>query len=152
MSACPSKLGRLWLAIAALVGAWDAAAQAPRPLAPSEAQARAIGTGHRLFDANCARCHGTDAKGTADAPNLLRRVRGMSQDRFVEAVLRRYTWSVPSSEAGSEAAVRDAMTRGLLERNPEGSAMPAWEGVSIVRSGVDDLFKYLAAQATKDMR
>ena len=53
--------------------------------------------GWRVFRANCARCHGPDATGTSKAPNLLERVKPMSETRFIGTVLQRYKWVLPSS-------------------------------------------------------
>jgi mono/diheme cytochrome c family protein len=108
-------------------------------------------SGRDLFQANCARCHGADATGTADAPNLLQRIKGMSEDRFSSTVLRRYAWTVPSSESGSEAAVRQAMLRGLLEPRST-AAMPAWEGNAAVANGVKEIFGYLQGEAGRATR
>lgn len=77
------------------------------------AQASGVGDpawdrGRDLFGRHCARCHGSDAAGTADAPNLLARLQGMSESNFTSAVLQRYAWSVPASEGSSESALRDA--------------------------------------------
>ena len=140
--------GRRWLVVAMLVGTGAATAQSP---APPQPEPGAVETGQRLFAANCARCHGATAQGTAAGPDLLSRVRGMSRDRFAEAVLRRYSWSVPAGEAAGEGALREAMLRGLLQRNaqPRSGAMPAWEGVTTVRLEVDKLFGYLETRATQ---
>jgi mono/diheme cytochrome c family protein len=119
---------------------------------PSSTAAGDIGSGQQLFQTNCAACHGADAKGTPHAPDLLQRVKGMSEDRFTEAVLRRYSWSVPSTESGQETAPREAMARGLLQRRITGGGMPAWEGHPEVQAGVRQLFRYLDMQARQAAR
>ena len=102
--------------------------------------------GRQLFQANCARCHGADAKGSAAAPNLLQRVGGMSEDRFTNAVLRRYAWGLSATEASSEDAVRDAMMRGVLQPRSGSAEMPAWQSSDAVRGGVSKIFRYLSSQ------
>ena len=106
-----------------------------------------IETGRELFRANCTRCHGADATGTSDGPNLLLRVKGMSDTAFSSAVLQRYRWSVPAGEAGGESAAREAMMRGVLSRRQPGDTMPAWESESTVAKGVKSLYDYLGSKA-----
>ena len=108
--------------------------------------------GRQLFQANCARCHGADAKGSDAAPNLLQRVGGMSEDRFVNAVLRRYSWGLSATEATSEDAVRDAMMRGVLQPRSGSAEMPAWQSSDAVRGGVGKIFRYLNSQASSQRR
>ena len=109
--------------------------------------AASMETGRELFRANCVRCHGADATGTADGPNLLVRVKGMSEAGFAGAVLQRYRWSVPAGEASGESAARDAMLRGLLSRRQTGDTMPAWESEPAVAQGVKSLYAFLSAKA-----
>lgn len=112
--------------------------------APKQAS---IDAGRELFRANCVRCHGADATGTADGPNLLPRVKGMSDAAFSSAVLQRYRWSVPAGEAGGESAAREAMMRGVLSRRQSGDAMPAWESEPTVAKGVKSLYDFLSSKA-----
>jgi mono/diheme cytochrome c family protein len=42
--------------------------------------------GARVFRAHCASCHGDDAEGSAFAPNLTERMRGMDMRRFFAAL------------------------------------------------------------------
>ncbi|MBA3623070.1 MAG: c-type cytochrome [Methylibium sp.] len=93
-----------------------------------------IATGRELFGAHCARCHGADAKRTSQAPNLLLRVKGMSEAGFVEAVLRRYRWSLPAGEAGGESAWFEAMLHGVLARP---GAARACRPVGIATRGIE---------------
>lgn len=110
-----------------------------------------LADGRTLFETNCARCHGADARGSAAAPNLLQRVRSMSEERFTEAVLRRYSWSLSSSEAASEDAVRAAMIEGALRPRRAGE-MPVWESNAAVRAGVGRILGYLNQQADSQPR
>ena len=108
--------------------------------------------GRELFQANCARCHGADAKGGDAAPNLLQRIGGMSEDRFTNAVLRRYAWGLSATEAASEDVVRQAMMQGALRPRPGSAEMPAWESSAAVRNGVGQIFRYLESQAASQRR
>jgi hypothetical protein len=115
----------------------------------SAAAAKADGSaykGWRLFQAKCATCHGRDATGTKRAPDLLPRVKEMNESRFVETVLRRYTWIVPSSEAASETGSREAMVEQILQGKKGETVMPAWEGEPSVNASILDLYKYLRAR------
>jgi mono/diheme cytochrome c family protein len=109
--------------------------------------AASIEAGRELFRANCVRCHGADATGTANGPNLLQRVKGMGDAAFSSAVLQRYRWSVPAGEVGGESGARDAMLRGLLTRRQTGDTMPAWESEPAVAKGVKSLFDFLSDRA-----
>lgn len=117
-------------------------------LAFAQARSDATYLGWRHFQANCARCHGNDATGTDKAPDLLPRVKGMSEARFVSTVLQRYQWVVPSSEAGSESAARQALLEDVLRRRKGESLMPAWENEPTVKAHVLDLYAYLNARAS----
>jgi len=113
----------------------------------ASAQSNSIYLGWRHFQANCARCHGADATGTDKAPDLLPRVRGMSEGRFVSTVLQRYQWVVPASEAGSEGATRQALLEDVLRRRKGDSLMPAWENEPAVKAHVLDLYAYLTGRS-----
>lgn len=112
------------------------------------AQTNALYLGWRHFQANCARCHGADATGTDKAPDLLARVKGMSEGRFAATVLQRYQWVVPASEAGSESGAREALLEDVLKRRKGESLMPAWEKEPAVKAHVLDLYAYLNARAS----
>lgn len=141
-----AAVGAVVLTLLGWLGAPRSSAAVTAPVPPAEAQAR----GAQLFQANCARCHGSEARGTDAAPDLTVRVRGMSEERFREAVLRRYAWTVPAAEAASPEAAREALLAGLVQpRAPGAGAMPAWEGNPEVRSGVDALYRFLAAKAAR---
>jgi mono/diheme cytochrome c family protein len=118
--------------------------------APAFAQTKAdpLYLGWRHFQYNCARCHGNDATGTDKAPNLLPRLQGMSEARFVSTVLQRYQWVIPSSEAGSESAAREALLQDVLRRRKGETLMPAWENDPSVKAHILDLYAYLNARAT----
>jgi hypothetical protein len=42
--------------------------------------------GWRVFEAECATCHGADARGSTFAPDLTQRMRGMTQRNFFAAL------------------------------------------------------------------
>ena len=105
-----------------------------------------------LFSRHCTRCHGGDARGTPSAPDLLPRVRGMSEPGFVSAVLQRYRWSLPASESGGESSGFEAMVRGILSRQTQSdpAAMPAWESELTVTRGVRDLYAFIRSLEPAD--
>lgn len=110
-------------------------------------QQNATYLGWRHFHENCARCHGEDATGTDKAPNLLVRIKGMSEGRFASTVLQRYQWVVPSSEASREGAAREALLEDVLRRRKGESTMPAWEGEPSVKAHILDVYAYLNGRA-----
>lgn len=117
--------------------------------APPAAAAASADTGAALFARHCSRCHGPDALGTPQGPNLRVRVQGMSEPAFVSAVLQRYRWSLPASESGGESAGLEAMLRGILSRQTDSAAMPAWESNPEVAQGVRALYEFLSAEVVK---
>jgi len=104
--------------------------------------------GWRAYQQNCARCHGSDATGTDKAPNLLERVKPMSETRFIGTVLQRYKWVLPAAEASTEGAAPAALIQGIAERQQGVLQMPAWENEPAVKAHVADLYDYLRARAS----
>lgn len=117
---------------------------------PAEALARqnkapgTVYTGWRVFQDKCARCHGADASGSAQAPDLSLRVRDMGARRFMALVLSRYDWALP---AGTDAAGREAQLEAVLQGRQGALTMPAWQGEPVVTAHIADLYAYLAARA-----
>ncbi|MBS1136854.1 MAG: quinodehydrogenase-associated putative transporter substrate-binding family protein [Proteobacteria bacterium] len=103
--------------------------------------------GWRLFQTNCAQCHGSSAAGTDRAPDLLPRVKEMSQARFVGTVLQRYKELTPAGEAFAESGSREALMAEILQRKTGGIPMPAWDGDPNVKPHILDLYSYLRARA-----
>lgn len=138
------------LAMLAPIAAFDAQAQAGGAAGKAASAAgstgRAVDSGRELFGVRCARCHGAEATGTANAPDLLPRVKGMSQESFSAAVLQRHRWSLPAIESAGESAAREAMIRGVPTRQEGGAGMRAWESSAAVSQGVDALYEYLGAR------
>lgn len=147
------------LAALALIGCFFANESAlgdPAGTAPGEgvsSVARAIKgsnqnyLGWRLFQDKCARCHGKDAAGTAQAPSLLTRMKSMDEPHFVDAVLRRYGWAMPGSDAQGESGSRDALIQVLIDRKDGEVRMPAWESEPSVNAHLDDLYQFLKARS-----
>ncbi|HEY7672185.1 MAG TPA: cytochrome c [Gammaproteobacteria bacterium] len=81
--------------------------------------------GKLTFDEYCASCHARDALGSAFAPSLVERARGLTRAQFMNLLERGY---------GGEAA---AMTR--------------WAEVPAVRNYADALWAYLSARAAGDL-
>ena len=107
----------------------------------------AVDAGRELFAAQCSRCHGADATGTANGPDLRRRVAGMSEEAFTAAVLQRYRFGISAAEAGSESSAREAMLRGVLTRREGAAEMPAWQSNAAVEAGIKPLYAWLKAPA-----
>lgn len=106
-----------------------------------------IYVGWRVFQDRCARCHGVDASGSALAPDLLARVREMGSRRFVNLVLQRYDWSLPTAEGSSEEGARESLVEEILQRKETAFAMPAWQDEPAVSARVLDLYAYLSARS-----
>lgn len=103
--------------------------------------------GWRVFQERCASCHGTDANGTINAPDLLPRVREMGPRRFVGLVLQRYDWNLPPDQASNPAAARENQIEVVMQRKDAPLTMPAWQGEPVVNAHIQDLYAYLAARA-----
>ncbi len=145
-------------AITALFGAvrvWAQRAAASDDTVPSIAKAiknsNEIYLGWRVFQGNCSRCHGPDATGTANAPNLLERVKPMTLASFIGTVLRRYRWLLPASEASAESGSPEVLLEGIAERQRGTLVMPAWQNEPAVKAHVADLYDYLQARARGDL-
>ncbi len=104
--------------------------------------------GWRVFQASCARCHGADATGTNQAPDLLPRVKPMSRTKFIGTVLQRYKWVLPAGEATREGGSPDVLILGMAERQRGELLMPAWEKEPSVKAHIADLYDYLQARAS----
>ena len=103
--------------------------------------------GWRVFQDKCAACHGAAATGTANAPDLLPRVRTMGERQFVSLVLQRYDLSQPATQARSGAAAGEAQVEVIMQRKDAPLAMPAWQSEPRVNAHILDLHAYLSARA-----
>jgi len=115
------------------------------PAGAASAASAGAPDGGAIFARHCARCHGADARGSPNGPSLRPAVRQMSEAAFTATVLERYRWTLPAGAAGGEDAAREALVRGVLQRQADDKAMPAWQGEPAVADGVRALYRYLAA-------
>lgn len=103
--------------------------------------------GWRVFQDKCAVCHGSAATGSAQAPDLLARVRGMGPRQFVDLVLLRYEWTVPPTQAARSSPEREALIDDIVQRKKGAITMPAWQGEPRVNAHIVDLYAWLSARA-----
>ncbi len=94
--------------------------------------------GWRVFQARCTGCHGAEATGSAQAPDLTVSLRQMGPRRFASRVLQRYDWGLGTDEAATEQ---------VLARREPPMLMPAWGSEPQVSAHLMDLYAYLAARA-----
>jgi len=140
-------------ALAALVLAAGCAVEVQNTKPAQELQAArtrppgSVYTGWRVYVDRCAGCHGVDAAGSGNAPDLLARVRSLGPGRFVNLVLRRYEWNLPSPPPAADGAARDAAVEDIVQRRAGQLTMPAWQGEPRVTAHIADLYAYLSARA-----
>lgn len=103
--------------------------------------------GWRVFQDRCASCHGTTATGSANAPDLLPRVRAMGSRQFVSLVLQRYDLNLQAPRPGSGTAPGEAQIETIMQRKEAPLSMPAWQGEPLVTAHIVDLYAYLSARA-----
>lgn len=106
-----------------------------------------IHAGWRVYQQKCASCHGTNAEGTANGPDLLPRIREMGAHRFVSLVLRRYDWILAAAESSPASAAQDDMFEKIVQGKEQALVMPAWQGDPAVTVHIIDLYAYLSARA-----
>jgi hypothetical protein len=127
--------------------------QNTRPARELAAEAQPPGSlylGWRVFNDQCARCHGAAATGGNGAPNLLAMMSSLGPRRFASLVLMRYDLDDPSDAAArrrEDAAAREARVNDVLQRRDRPLTMPAWQGEPRVNAHILDLYAYLAARA-----
>ena len=121
--------------------------QAAQEMAQLTKPPGSIYTGWRVFQDRCASCHGSDALGSAKAPNLLPLVHEMGPRRFVGLVLKRYDWNLPPDQARKDGASLDALVEQIMQHQGPVVIMPAWQGEPRVTAHITDLFAYLSARA-----
>jgi hypothetical protein len=68
----------------------------------------------------------------------------MNQRRFVNLVLRRYDWTIGSSE---QELAGQALIEDVLTRRRGDVTMPAWEDEPSIKANILDLYAYLRARA-----
>ncbi len=121
--------------------------QAAQQVAQQSQPAGSVYLGWRVFQDKCAGCHGPAANGTAQAPDLLPRVRAMGERQFVSLVLQRYDLTQPATQVRSGAAAGDAQVEVAMQRQEAPLVMPAWQGEPRVNAHIVDLYAYLSARA-----
>ena len=141
----------LLAAIAGLAGCATVQVENTRPARELQAErTRPAGSGYtgwRVYVERCAGCHGLDATGTGNTPSLLQRVNTLGQRAFVDRVLRRYEWNLPSPPPAADGPEREAVENDILQRRDGILVMPAWQGEPRVTAHIADLYAYLSARA-----
>lgn len=144
-----------WLVLLAALLAIPMGAQSRDDVVPGDYRVvngrvdRGTYTGWQLFHSTCYGCHGAGATGTDLAPNLVERIKTLSQRDFVAKVLTSYRLVLPEGTADRNVAF-EAMLEAIMrrERNPQVKViMPAFEADPNVSPHVLDLYAYLLARA-----
>lgn len=121
--------------------------QAAQEIARMAAPQGSVYMGWRVFQDRCASCHGADARGTANAPDLLPQVSDMSSRQFVSLVLRRYDLNRQTVRPGSGSTTAEAQVEVIMQRRDAPLNMPEWQGEPRVNAHIADLYAYLSARA-----
>ena len=121
--------------------------QAAMELQQSTKTPGSVYTGWRVYQDKCAGCHGPDATGIGNAPDLLPWVRVIGSRQFVSTVLKRYDWNLPAAKASNEGVTRDAFIDMIVQRKEAPLTMPAWQGEPRVTAHIADLYAYLSGRA-----
>ncbi len=145
--------GRWWgaLAAAALLATgcaveWENP-KAARQVAQEQQPPGSAYMGWRVFQDRCARCHGADAGGTSNAPNLLSRVQNLSSRQFVSLVLLRYDATLQGTPPATPRTPSEAQVEAIMQRKEQPLTMPAWQNEPRVNAHILDLYAYLSARA-----
>lgn len=120
--------------------------QPAREMARSAEPAHSVYLGWRVFQDKCASCHGADARGGAQAPDLTQVVRTMGERRFAKLVLLRYDWQFSPSPGGRDEAAFEALLDEIMRRKEGALTMPAWQGEPVVTAHILDVYSFLAAR------
>ena len=121
--------------------------QTAREIAEAAKPPGSVYTGWRVYQDKCAGCHGAEASGSVNAPDLLLRVRGLGAQRFVSLVLQRYDWGLPAAQAKAQTPAREALIEDILLRKEAPIAMPAWGDEPRVSAHILDVYAYLSARS-----
>lgn len=121
--------------------------QATQEVARLSAPPGSVYLGWRIFQNQCASCHGPAGQGSAGAPDLLPRVAAMGQRQFVSLVLNRYDWNNGVDKSRANSATREALVDQVLQRKEPALVMPAWASEPSVNPHIADLYAYLSARA-----
>ncbi len=134
------------MSLIALPGAF---ADADKPYEVIEGKVdRATYLGWRTFNSACYICHGTDARGTSVAPDLVARVKDMSPREFADVVLTRYRIVLPAGSVtgDDQTDLRASMLDLVVKRERGELTMPAWGNDPNVKPHVMDIYSYLRAR------
>ncbi|QBK03573.1 hypothetical protein DW355_01235 [Hylemonella gracilis] len=120
--------------------------QPARQLAREQEPPGSTYLGWRVYQDRCARCHGVDAQGMANAPSLSIRLQTLGPRQFVSLVLYRYDTTLQGQPAATREA-REAQVDSLMTRQGQPLAMPIWQDEPRVNAHVLDLYAYLSARS-----
>ncbi len=133
------------LLLAACAVQWENP-KAAREIAQHQQPPGSAYLGWRVYQDRCASCHGTDAKGRANAPDLLARVQTLGPRQFVSLVLYRYDSTLQGPPAPARST-RETLVDLLMERQGQALTMPAWQEEARVNAHVLDLYAWLSGRA-----
>lgn len=103
--------------------------------------------GWRVFQSQCASCHGISATGGEQAPDLLPIVRNLSARQFTALVLKRYDLSSGVMQGSENQSTLDTRIEEIMRRGDTPLEMPAWQSEPTVNAHILDLYAYLSARA-----
>lgn len=115
--------------------------QPAQELAQAAKPPGSVYTGWRVFQERCASCHGQEATGGANGPDLVPIMRQLGPRRFASLVLQRYDWTRPAGQP------REQWLEQAVQRREATIAMPAWQDEPPVNAHIMDLYAYLSARA-----
>ena len=141
----PALLSAALLTLAGCAVEWENP-RAAREVAQQSQPPGSAYLGWRVYQDRCASCHGVDAKGTANAPDLLARVQLLGPRAFVSLVLYRYDNTLQGQPAPARTT-REAQVNLLMEGQGQALTMPAWQEEPRVNAHILDLYAYLSARA-----
>ena len=137
----------LLLACAGDVGLKIENTQAAQEIARLSRPPGSVYTGWRVFQDRCASCHGPDATGAMNAPDLLPIVQQLGPRGFLGLVLNRYEWNLPPMQTADGREPLDRLVDEIMQRKEPALTMPAWQGNPTVNAHIADLYAYLSARA-----
>jgi len=121
-----------------------------QPADPGQEAGAAASTyrGWQLYQTRCALCHGPDATGGGNAPNLLLSIASMDISTFSAAVLSRHPKGLRAGAIAPEGSAERKAWLDDMQRRAEGKrSMPDWSGDEEVRGGIASLHRFLRARA-----
>ena len=137
----------LTLGLAGCAGVEIENTQAAQTLAQTSKPPGSVYIGWRVYQDKCLACHGPQATGSGNAPNLLPLLKTMGPRQFVSLVLQRYDWNQMAAKTGGSPQEKNALVETVMQRQDAPLNMPAWEGEPRVQAHIADLYAYLSARA-----